>query len=514
MIVYRSQARVVETADWMGIVRGAAGAQADGPPYNLLIKYGELEAGVADADESASPVLRRAAVALGRLFCDRTEQTRTAFLSAFEEVENLRLPRSIEVCTPEGYAFYALYPEMYVEPAREFVRDCRPRNVVVIGIRSIGTGLSAVVAGVLEAMGCQVESHTVRPRGHPFDRVVDLPAGISKDADWYAIVDEGPGLSGSSFASVASLFPEEKVVLFPSWEGDPSRFVNDRARFMWPRYRKYHSSHRPSFVTGRDLSAGQWRDLSMSQVAVQPQHESRKYLDGSTLFKFSGLGSYGRDKFERACVLAEAGYSPRPQWFVEGFIAFDFVPASPCTQYSLDRLAAYIAFRRNTFPARRSIEFDQMVEMIAFNAGVDLSEFRSEFNDRPACAIDGRMLPHEWITTGSGWLKTDSVDHCCNHFFPGYADVAWDLAGTCVEFQLSPEERSSLIGKYQSLTADCVSDGLIHFYEVAYLAFRLGYVSLAAQSTSGTPEEHRFQELETTYKGQLEAALETHRVLA
>src|SRR5437763_11249920 len=105
--------------------------------------------------------------------------------------------------------------------------------------------------------------------------------------------------------------------------------------------------------------------------------------------------------------------------------------------------------------------------MIAVNTGVDLGECRREFDERPACAIDGRMLPQESIATDKCWLKTDSVDHCSNHFFPGFADVAWDLAGACVEFHLSVEERAFLIRKYQSITSDRVSDGLIHFYEVA-----------------------------------------------
>jgi hypothetical protein len=514
VIVYRSQERSVETAGLVNLISEQALARPLGEPlYDLLISFGELEAGVVDADESASPVLRRAAVALGRLFYHQTTSAWERFKAAFARVQDFPLPPGIRISVPEGYAFYALYPEMYIEAARRFVSECRPRNVCVIGIRSIGTSLSAVVAGTLEELGCQARSYTVRPHGHPFDRKVDLP-DLPRDVEWYAIVDEGPGLSGSSFAAVAGHFPTERVVLFPSWEGDPGRFLNERARTLWPQYRKYCASYEPSGIAGQDVSAGKWRDVLGAQVAVQPQHEARKYLAGSTLYKFSGLGNYGRDKFERAGVLAGAGYSPRPKAFQQGFIAFDFLPALSGRRCSVERLAEYLAFRRREFAAERSITFDQMAEMIAFNAGGDLGEFRSQFEDRPATAIDGRMMPHEWIETAPGWLKCDSVDHCCDHFFPGFADIAWDLAGASVEFRLSSEDRDSLLGAYRAASGDRVSDGLLQFYEVAYLAFRIGYVSMAAQSTAGTPDQQGFEKLQSMYKRRLKTALEMYQVTA
>ena len=56
------------------------------------------------------------------------------------------LPETVTVSVPEGFAYYALYPEMYRIAAREFAREQRPRAAVVIGIRSIGAALAAVVA--------------------------------------------------------------------------------------------------------------------------------------------------------------------------------------------------------------------------------------------------------------------------------------------------------------------------------------------------------------------------------
>jgi hypothetical protein len=111
-----------------------------------------------------------------------------------------RLPDGIEARRAEGYAFYALYPEAYLAAARAAPRW--PRRV--IGIRSIGAGLAAAVAA---ATGAPLPA-TVRPRGDPFRRRLDVAPGLV--AEWVAggtarvaIVDEGPGMSGSSFGAVA-----------------------------------------------------------------------------------------------------------------------------------------------------------------------------------------------------------------------------------------------------------------------------------------------------------------------
>ncbi len=92
----------------------------------------------------------------------------------------------------------------------------------VIGIRSIGTTLGAVVAAALDAP----PPDTVRPFGDPFARQAELPPGIVENGAHYVIVDEGPGLSGSSFGAVADWLqargvPLERIAFLPSHGGDP-----------------------------------------------------------------------------------------------------------------------------------------------------------------------------------------------------------------------------------------------------------------------------------------------------
>lgn len=533
MIAYRSQERVVRTAE---VLRAIAESTS---LHDVLIRFGELEAGAADAglNEADAAVLRHAAIALGRCFYRRDQGLDCR--ATLDRALSVNLPAEIRISVPEGYAFYALYPETYLEAARQFFAECRPQRVCVIGIRSIGTSLSAVVAGALEELGCETGSCTVRPTGHPFERRLDPGDPVRQlwerlsGSHWFAVVDEGPGLSGSSFLSVTRALAEagvplDRVVLFPSWHGDAARFINREAAAQWPQYRKFCGSFQLDWITGgepyQDLSGGKWREfLNATGTAANPQQEARKYLLGSRLFKFAGLGHYGQDRFERAQVLGAAGFSPPAVSLQAGFIEYEFVPGRPALdrrRVPENRIAEYLAFRRHALPARaRSVSFDELAEMIAVNTSQDAGDLcRAEFEDRPAAQVDSRMLPHEWIDTAAGWLKTDSTDHCCDHFFPGYVDIAWDLAGAAVEFRMNPAQKEALLSCYRALSGDRVSNALIGFYEIAYLAFRLGYTSFAAGATSGTADHDRFAALQHTYshllKRRLAAAMEDGQAVA
>ena len=82
----------------------------------------------------------------------------------------------------------------------------------MIGIRSIGTSLAAVVA----AAGKGETSASVRPGGHPFARTLSIGVRmtgkllVAADAKGtrrplFAVVDEGPGLSGELAAACTRL---------------------------------------------------------------------------------------------------------------------------------------------------------------------------------------------------------------------------------------------------------------------------------------------------------------------
>ena len=109
------------------------------------------------------------------------------------------------------------------------------------------------------------------------------------------------------------------------------------------------------------------------------------------------------------------------------------------------------------------------------------------------------MQPHEWIRTGTALVKVDATDHHADHFFPGCGDIAWDLAGAVVEFGLSSNARGALTRAYQRHSDDRGVDRRLPGYLVAYLAFRLGYAGLAAETLAGTADGARFARLGRRY---------------
>ena len=303
----------------------------------------------------------------------------------------------IATAVPEGYAFYGLYPECYFASLERVIRDQGPCDrYTVIGIRSIGTSLAYLVAGGLAEQGAGVRVETVRPRGYPFQRHVEvgprLRARLREEAasgTQFIVVDEGPGLSCSSFLSVCSLLnqvgvPDDELIILSAWQGMPGENASPDARDRWCRLRVYHTSASETFGGWRsiaplferavnslrghqaalrlagaeDLSYGRWRERVYSSPplwpAVHRNSERIKLLlrfeardpgaagpgssitgldqdsSGPTyLAKFAGLGEYGRMRHERAMILASAGFSPPVHGHAYGFLLYPFLAGRP-----------------------------------------------------------------------------------------------------------------------------------------------------------------------------------------
>lgn len=100
-------------------------------------------------------------------------------------------------------------------------------------------------------------------------------------------------------------------------------------------------------------------------------------------------------------------------------------------------------------------------------------------------------MPHAWLRTpGNRWLKLDATIHGDDHFFPGPCDIAWDLAGIVVEWQLSAAAREFLFEQYLRVNGDNVSLR-VGPYELAYATFRMAWSRMAAGSTCDREEEAR-----------------------
>jgi hypothetical protein len=530
---------------------------------DLLIELGILESGIADAmnpvRDTRTPacrILHDASRRAGRLLVaaesgaagSERRELGVDLTSCLDGIDTREWPASIAVSDPEGYAYYAVFPEQYVAAALDVAARIAPSHATCIGVRAIGTSLSAAVSAALERRGCRVRSCTVRPRGHPFDRTLALDARleqwlVAEPDTLFLVVDEGPGLSGSSFAAVASALTrigvaDERIVFLPSWLPDGSAFVNDSARGVWSRHRKASVSFDEHWIaSGRlstafgggdiaDLSAGAWRERITCACEpwppVQPQHERRKYLrrkrgEPTALHKFVGLGERGRTACERAHVLADAGFSPRPLQQSNGFLATELVAGRSLAAFAVDeilleRLASYLAFVAREFPAKSAtVAPASMLDMVDVNARALLGEsdgaavgrtmrtYASTLENATPIALDGRMLPHEWIAMSGAVLKIDATDHGDDHFFPGPGDIAWDLAGTAVEFRLDDAARRHLTGTYARLTGDDVS-GRIAAYELAYLCFRGGYASMAGGNVQDAAERERWNRAARHYR--------------
>lgn len=133
-----------------------------------------------------------------------------------------------------------------------------------------------------------------------------------------------------------------------------------------------------------------------------------------------------------------------------------------------------------------------------------------EVADAPACAIDNRMFPHEWLRTAAGYVKTDGVEHHDDHFLPGCQDIAWDVAAAQVEFGMNAAEGAEFVRRYSQLSGDGTVAARLPFYRLVWLAFRLGYSAMAAAALAGTPDGPRFERLRSRYAALLRQAMVSH----
>jgi hypothetical protein len=557
-MIYRDLERWLDAGAWLRRHRAALlhpdALAGHDTSVRLLVEFGELESALTDHLLPDADTLLPQTRALRRIAL-RTAHLLRATWRALplpaadlgddwrlleETVATLTGPLRLKVA--EGFALYGLYPETWLEAAERFARSTVPRKALCIGLRTIGAPLSAVVAAALESAGWEVHALTLRPRGDPFARSPLLAPALEqflrRHRDAHALlIDEGPGLSGSSLAGTAEAlhrlgFPDARITFFPGWNPDAARLLSPAARERWPRHDKWIGDFDESWIASGHLSSlplqpldgGRWRALFFDPAdypPVQPQHERRKYLSqerAPRLFKFAGLGPYGEEAWRRAAPLADAGFTPPVHALRHGFLIQSFVPGRPLTAHDcddalIDRAAAYLAFRQRMFPASHRTEGETLYRMTAWNLkqtlGVDLParSDRELLDAGSAVAIDGRLHPWEWLATPEGYVKTDAVDHHADHFFPGATDVAWDLAGFAVEFGLDEGATGQWVRRFVRHSGDTRVTARLPWFRLAYLAFHAGYARLAMETMADSPESERFLRRHERLLGPMRLAL-------
>ena len=489
---------------------------------DTMIQAGQLEAALGDANSSDALAASQLTDLLAAAVCsDAASVTRAA--SVLAEID---VPEQIRISPPEGFTYYALHP---LDFARIISRiPGEPQACALIGIRSIGTTLSAICAAALKNAGRAVSRITVRPTGHPYSRQTEFTA---QQIRWiveqlatpaqFLIVDEGPGRSGSTFLSVAEALIQagvqrEKITILGSRQPDPESLCANDAAARWQAFRFIATapSVNSRFESCNYIGGGSWRNLIFADIADWPeswtQMERLKFLSpgGRSFLKFEGMGSHGAEVRQRSFVLAEAGFSPGAADTGGGFLEYERLDgralrAQDINSSLLERFAQYCAFRISNFPAPNSAPAE-LAQMLEFNLrqefGWECSIPADAFATSTPVFADGRMQPYEWIVGNNGVvLKTDAISHGDDHFFPGPCDIAWDLASTAIEWQLDLQARDYLLSQLQRLTGQNLSAQL-QLYMLAYSIFRMGFCKMAVSTVRGSEEEPRLRSAYARYR--------------
>lgn len=545
----------------------------------VLIRAGQIEQGLADFWEAqpsggleerarAQRMTDLAALVFHELFtsgssskCLRARRELIQLAGEWQRAPGMARDAALRVKIPEGFAFYGLYPEQYILSAMDWGArwgEVHP-DILVIGLRSIGTTLSAVVTAALRAMRKKAGRVTVRPQGHPYRREIRIAPGLLKHRPAVLIVDEGPGASGSSMASVAEEvvnagIPQEAVYFFPGHANPPGGASSPETRHWWnviakvvtpveritwggqslqnllltqagqlaESGRDYHSIH--------DVSGGKWRRYAFPEEdcwpAVCARFERRKFLcenaaGNKILWKFTGL--------HRDLSNAEAsrGTVQRPKRLgaCHGYTAFEWIQGTRLAKEDrsdhrlLQTCADYLA--DNTGPKlsseEKSAARERLDEMLFWNIKEALGETMAEKarSLRPAdheaegsSYADGRMAPWEWIRRPHQTLcKIHDRGRAQDHTIIGAQPAAWDVAGFVIEWELRGNDRGVFLEalRHRGLV---ISRETLRYYAIAYASFQLGQASFcAAMAESDDPERERLAKAAARSRQQIEHLL-------
>lgn len=512
---------------------------------DLVIALGQLEQAVVDHDPAspAASTIMQATDRAAEYFVAQHlgKNPGPDLLRASHDVAMLALDGSgdLTIKIPEGFAFYAVFPEQYIAATEIYAAQRYTDPTLVVGIRSIGTGLSAIVTAALRAAGFAADRITVRPRGHPWARATALEG--PPETRPVIIVDEGPGLSGSSMASVASAFRARgaaDITFFPSHRNPPGSAASAETMRIWSetcsivqplvegdlrknpllaalRRRTEDLLHsRAEAVT--DLSAGRWKDHATAgrDSLLAPQFERSKYLvrcenSRGVLWKFAGLGPGHRleslvaNAAARQNTLAGKGWTSPELGHAFGFIATEWIDAPGLDAYIarishvdfVPMLARYIADAAKTpLPgeecARAVDRLHQMMQCNFEEAGLSHLLARTEkflpdisnLAKLPAYG-DGRLAPHEWLFREGRPIKTDVWGHDSDHTIIGRQPILWDIAGAIIEWDIN--DIPLFLRAFEAMAPTeriHVRMEDLSFFLLAHTAFQIGLCTFAHDS--------------------------------
>jgi hypothetical protein len=550
MIVYGDPTRQQTVRTCVERVRAGLGGNLDAL-RDSLIAAGELEQAVADGPGRDRPALLRQVERV-------TDLVAAAFLGhgsakeaygALDDVGRALGGTPLTIHVPEGFAFYTLYPEQYRDAAERWAADHgdeRGKQVLVLGVRSIGTTLSAVVAGALRGLGWRVKRITVRPGGHPFQRELRIERAEIGEAQLGLVVDEGPGLSGSSMAAVARAMTAAgihrgRISFMPGHGNGPGAQASPDVRQWWDQTRSYVvgleemrwegrrlqdvlSARTREACGGEVLHVEDWADVpipaELPHFGAFARTKFRCILaDGRAVaWKFMGLGGGTEAAAERLSQLAATGWTEGPLGVALGFVGVPWVDGKIIGQSEADdsfiaHAGRYIAAAAGQLmPAdEQQSAIQRLKEMAYWNVKETLGDEAAEVVKGCAAAEigpassygDGRTGPGEWIRTPTGtFVKVNCVGHDVDHTIVGRQAAWWDVAGAIVEWGLDERQSGVLIrsGGFQ------VPVGVLRFYRMAYAAFRVAMCA-TCEATADAGEGEKLRRAGASYRDELKRAL-------
>ena len=511
-------------------------AQQRGDRLGLLLAAARLECGLSDrwsaqaAEVDDESPRRQAAVRWSQAAAEWYLKGRTEALLPDRGCPWEDGGAVLHCSDPEGLRYYSLNLDGYAVAARRWQAAAAADTPAwVLGLRTMGSTLAPMVWAALRPPSGDVAHRctTLRPQGDPQRRVIRISDPLRRRMQAWAgaflIVDEGPGLSGSSFAGTVMLLQSVgvspmRIVLLPSWEVDAAaaaRLSSPIAARQWAGWRCYPAEPLTA-PAGEPLHGGVWRQR-LGHGATTPvwgTHERLKYLTdgGRTLTKFGGVGPYGVATWERARRLARAGWGPEvvgsAAEAAAGWVVYRCLRVRPLAA-RLGRAWAewagnYLAWLRSEYALGGAVPpTPELAEMLPINLGGLRWTMRPPpMVEAVPVALDARLQRWEWGAIrrgGSGWVKFDGTDHGDDPFFPGPADIAWDVAGMAVEF--GPALGAAVLAAYcrrSGETAAALAPRLA-WHRLAYGAFHAAFCAFAA--TQVAPEVAvRFRRAERRYR--------------
>lgn len=381
---------------------------------------------------------------------------------------------------PEGFAWYALYPEAHGEAARRWAAArWQGEPVTIVGLRSIGTTLSAVVCAALLRQGVPARRITLRPSGHPFARQVRLPSGFGTEGS-VLVVDEGPGLSGSSMAGTAEAVEAlgvapGAIAFLPGHARGPGAEAGEAARRWWTAERCWLGSPPAD--------------------AIPPQGGPLRWRFGGFAAVTPGLQTLAEVKRSRQQRLALHGAAFPCPGLAHGWIGVA-EEGSAVTRDDLDGVFLRQTLARYIMLAARPAADDGAIDSALERIAAALGGSGLPADAAAACrglplAGDGRLSPGEWLRRADGRvLKRDATGTDFGHDWEGPQSVLWDVAGAAVEWDMDAALRRQLARQLAEAHGLVAEHRALAFHEAGYCCLQRARAAQAGRSA----EQARYED--------------------